>query len=217
MHDRIVALILAAGYSSRMGEFKPLLNFDGKPVIEWAISSFRKAGITDIRVVVGYQADKLFPVLHQLKVSPILNENYEMGMFSSIQAGLRSFATEADAFFLLPGDIPLIKKRTLEKMLKIFYQNKYDVILPAFLSRPGHPPLISGNCFNRILNHDITGNLRSILQEYKDKTCQVEVADQGILMDMDTLEDYQNLLQYRLQNKTPALDEYPSIIAHHIR
>lgn len=101
----------------------------------------------------------------------------------------------------------MVKKRTLEKMLEIFYQNKYDVILPVFLSRSGHPPLITRNCFNRILTQDITGNLRAILQEYKDNTCPVEVADQGILMDMDTLEDYQNLLIYRLYNKTPTLDQ----------
>lgn len=51
MQGGIVALILAAGYSSRIGKFKPLLALDGKPVIEWAINSFRAAGITDIRVV----------------------------------------------------------------------------------------------------------------------------------------------------------------------
>ena len=84
-------------------------------------------------------------------------------MFSSVQAGLRTFTAETDAFFLLPGDIPMVKKRTLEKMLEIFYQNKYDVILPVFLSRSGHPPLITRNCFNRILTQDITGNLRAIL------------------------------------------------------
>lgn len=201
MHDRIVALILAAGYSSRMGAFKPLLLLDGKPVIAWAVNSFREAGITDIRVVVGYQAGRLLPVLDQLPVSPVLNENYAMGMFSSVQAGLGAIAAEAEAFFLLPGDMPMVKKSTLEKMLAVYSQNKYDVILPAFLSRSGHPPLIGRNCFNRILAEDTTGNLRFVLQDFRSKTCQVEAADQGILMDMDTFEDYQAVLKYRLNNK----------------
>ena len=50
---KLTALILAAGYSSRMGDFKPLLPLNGKPVIAQTISSFHEAGITDIRVVVA--------------------------------------------------------------------------------------------------------------------------------------------------------------------
>jgi molybdenum cofactor cytidylyltransferase len=59
--DKIVALVLAAGFSSRMGEFKPLLQLDGITVIERAVTGFRWAGISDIRVVVGHRADELIP------------------------------------------------------------------------------------------------------------------------------------------------------------
>lgn len=204
MQRKIVALILAAGYSSRMGEFKPLMTIDDKPVIAWAVDSFREAGITDIRVVVGYQADKLLPILYNLKVTPVMNYNFPAGMFSSVQAGLRTFAAEAEAFFLLPGDMPMIEKSALDKIRAVFCRNEYQVVIPSFQSRRGHPPLIGKGCFDRILGCDVSANLRSVLQEFADQTCVVETADQGILLDMDTPEDYRTLLKYSLYNKIPA-------------
>lgn len=196
MQPNITALILAAGYSSRMGIFKPLLTIEGKPVIAWAIDSLRQAGITDIRVVVGYQADKLLPILHSLQVTPVINHNFPAGMFSSIQAGLRTFAAQKDGFFLLPGDMPLVQKSTLDIILAEFYENQYQVVIPTFKSRRGHPPLIGQACFSRILAAQESDNLRLILQGFADQTCTAETNDQGILLDLDTPQDYLSLLTH---------------------
>ncbi|MGI6225278.1 MAG: nucleotidyltransferase family protein, partial [Peptococcales bacterium] len=81
--NKLVALILAAGYSSRMGDFKPLLSLDSEYVITRTVNSLRAAGIADIRVIVGYRAEDLLPVLSSLGVTPVLNDNYDQGMFSS--------------------------------------------------------------------------------------------------------------------------------------
>jgi CTP:molybdopterin cytidylyltransferase MocA len=76
----ISAIILAAGYSSRMGAFKPLLPFGDTTVMERSIALFRRAGIRDIRVVVGHNSSELLPLLKRLQALPLLNERYQEGM-----------------------------------------------------------------------------------------------------------------------------------------
>ncbi len=209
----IVALILAAGYSSRMGNFKPLLPLDGKPVIEWAIGGFRQAGITDIRVVVGHRADELVPVLDALEVKPIINEQYDYGMFSSVHAGIRTFDDKVEGFFLLPGDIPLVKSKTLKKMLEVYQQTENCVIYPSFLGQRGHPPLITRPCFGEIMNQPLSGNLRSVLQHFEHRACNVELIDQSILLDMDTATDYQNICSSLMRRNMPTIDECQAIFS----
>ena len=84
MSDNLVAFVLAAGFSSRMGAFKPLLPLGKEAVLERTIRLFREAEIKDIRVVVGYRASELEPILVRCGVRTIENPFYRQGMFSSI-------------------------------------------------------------------------------------------------------------------------------------
>ena len=97
---RIVALVLAAGYSSRMGSFKPLAPLGTSTLVEVAVTRFLRAGIADVRVVVGHRADELTPVLDPLGIDWIFNEQYDRGMFASVLAGLKSFEPEVDGLLL---------------------------------------------------------------------------------------------------------------------
>lgn len=213
--NKIVALILAAGLSSRMGEFKPLLPINGATVIESAVNCFRQAGISDIRVVVGHQAEQLMPVLQSLGVRPVLNENFASGMFSSIMAGLQTFASAADGFFLLPGDMPLVKSCTLEKLMKAYFRTNCPIIYPTFLGRRGHPPLISHKCFQTLLSWQGPENLRLLLQQFEQDAYHVPVMDQAILLDMDTPVDYEKLLRSTLSRNIPTVEECQAIFAEY--
>ena len=99
---KIGALILAAGLSSRMDEFKPLLEVEGKSLIENAIALFKDTGIEEIVTVVGYRAETLIPIIETASSRYVVNENYQAGMFSSIQKGVVELKDACDAFFLLP-------------------------------------------------------------------------------------------------------------------
>ena len=110
--EKVAALILAAGYSSRMGNFKPLLPLSGHSVIEYVVTNFRAAGISDIRVVVGFRAQDMLPVLRGLAVKPVINSRYAEGMFSSVVAGFQALYDDGvEAALLLPVDTPLVKSR----------------------------------------------------------------------------------------------------------
>jgi putative nucleotidyltransferase with HDIG domain len=185
--DRIAALILAAGYSSRMGCFKPLLPLGKTTVLERVITLFRETGVPDLRVVVGYRAEDLIPLLQDRGVSFILNEEFAEGMFSSVLKGIESLRQSAvDLFFLLPVDIPLVRPYTLRRLLRAFSSGTAKVLYPAFLGKRGHPPLITMEVADQIARWGGAGCLRGALQKFEAQALQVEVSDENILSDMDT-------------------------------
>ncbi len=191
----ITALILAAGYSSRMGTLKPLLPLGGSTVIEEAVQRFRTARVDDIRVVTGYRAEKLAPVLKRLGVKEVFNPDYDQGMFASVRAGVRSLETGIAAFFLLPVDIPLVKPRTITGLLHAYRHGDARIIYPCFKGLRGHPPLISQACVAD-LPLDWEGGLRAFLSRYHAEALDLEVMDDTILLDCDTPEDYHRLQAY---------------------
>ncbi|MDD2734024.1 MAG: NTP transferase domain-containing protein [Desulfuromonadaceae bacterium] len=193
MKGHVATVILAAGYSSRMGAFKPLLPFGDTTVLERAVALFRGAGIEDIRVVIGHCATELLPRLQFMQVRPLLNERYHEGMFSSVVTAAESLDAETGAFLLLPVDIPLVQPGTIELLLRQYQQSTKGVLYPAFRGTRGHPPLISASYRERILSWDGSGGLNGLLMRHESDSATVECDDEGILLDMDTPEDYQRL------------------------
>ena len=210
--DKMGAVLLAAGYSSRMVKCKSLLPFGGLRVIERGINTFRQAGIMNITVVVGHRADELIPILDELKVSYVFNEKYSEGMFSSIVKGVQSLPTETKAFFLLPSDMPLVKSHTVRLLGRAFNKIKADIIYPVFQKHRGHPPLIGANCFPEILLGNTSGGLRQILERREGNAYEVEVFDEGILLDLDTQEDYQKIMTGYYRRDIPTQAECEAIL-----
>lgn len=198
-----------------MGAFKPLLPLGGKTVLETAIDSLRQGGIQDIRVVTGYRAEALQPVLKRSNVRNIENQMYAAGMFSSVVAGLKSLTGEAEAFFLLPGDNPLIRRCSIKAMTRVYRKTGAAVVYPVFKGQRGHPPLISDRCFASILSGDGVGGLRHILAQFDAVSVEFEVADQGVLLDMDTIEDYEKLTEYYARRKIPTYAECLAMLNQH--
>jgi CTP:molybdopterin cytidylyltransferase MocA len=201
----ITAIIPAAGMSSRMGELKPLMPLGGITVIEHIIRMFRNAGIEDIRVVIGFRAAEVSTVLKSLNVRPVLNESYSEGMFSSIKAGLKSLESDCDAFFILPTDVPLVRFETVSALLANYRPQR--ILYPVFSKRRGHPPLISATFVRDILNYTGQGGLRSFLTQNESSAIDVKVADEGILLDMDTKQDYRRILLKYRKNHIPTREE----------
>ncbi len=211
--SKIVGLILAAGYSSRMGEFKPLLPVGDSTAIERCVGSLRDAGIEDVRVVVGWKAEELIPHLHRLKAGTVLNPAFADGMYSSVMAGVSYLPPETQAFVLLPVDTPLVKPRTVRELVQRFLESEATVVYPRFLDRRGHPPVVSTSCLSGAPASDPPAGLRSVLSRYEDSALVVDVVDQGTVMDMDTPEDYEDLRRYCSREGVPTESECEALLA----
>ena len=188
--SNIVAIILAAGYSSRFqGAFKPLATISSKPVLEHAVNLFQTADIKDIVVVVGHRWAAMGHKLSRLPVKVVINENYAQGMFSSIKTGVENLPGHAEAFFLLPVDICLVRPSTILALIRAQRQNKAEILHPVFMEKRGHPPLVGRRIARAIGVWGGDGGLSSLLEQYEDYSADVPVADEFIHLDLDTRSD----------------------------
>jgi CTP:molybdopterin cytidylyltransferase MocA len=184
------AVVLAAGFSSRMGNFKPLMQLNGKSMLTHCVSLFHDAGVERVVVVTGHRCEEVMPPVEELGALSVYNSDYAEGMFGSICSALPHFAG-VDGFFILPVDIPLIRRATLDLLVSRF--NGDSVVYPRFADERGHPPLIPASFISAILEHDGFGGLQTLLETLPGT--DVPVWDKGILMDADTPADYDALIQ----------------------
>ncbi|MQL50790.1 NTP transferase domain-containing protein [Desulfofundulus thermobenzoicus] len=210
--EGIAAIVLAAGYSSRMGDCKPLLRLGPYSAVEHAVRCFFRAGIRDVRVVTGHRAEAVAAAVRPLGAGVIFNPRFDQGMYSSVQAGVETLGAEVEAFFLLPADHPLIRVSTIEKMLHYYRTGKKGIIYPAYGGRRGHPPLISARYVYEIRNGTYPDGLQELLNKYEHDALDVAVEDEGVVLDMDTPEDYRNLLYYLESRAVPTVEECRRIL-----
>lgn len=189
----IAAVILAAGRSSRMGLFKPLLAIDGQTLIHRAISIFLKNRVEAITVVTGHQANELEAALAQSDVRIARNTAYDQGMFSSVVAGIKSVPAHCEAFFILPVDVTFIQSSTIGRLIEAYKDHPGHICHPCFEGRRGHPPLIPAGLADTICEHDGDGGLRRALERLEDLSVEVNVTDRFILFDINEPKDLLNV------------------------
>lgn len=195
------ALILAAGRSSRMGRFKPLLRFDGRTVLEWTIGCHQQAGVEIVLVVTGCEQQRLTPMLHGLGVHAVYNPDWREGMFSSVCAGLDALSETVKSFYIHPVDIPAVWPGTIEALRKAYEKGGFDIIKPVFEGKSGHPPLIGSNHIQPILDWNGARGLKGYLQTQKDRTMYLETNDPGVVNDLDRPEDVASLKDVLIQSR----------------
>ena len=187
------ALIVAAGMSSRMGDFKPMLTIGEMSIAERVITKFQQAGVTRIVVVTGYQAELLERHLAGREVVFLRNERYrETQMFDSACIGLQYLRGKCDRVLFTPVDIPLFTAATVRALL----ETDAALACPAVDGETGHPTLIAASLFESILADEGDRGLRGALERCGEALRLVPVEDRGILHDADTPEDYKALLKY---------------------
>ena len=189
------AIILAAGYSSRANAFKMTLPLGQMTVLEQTISKFEDL-CSRVIVVAGFQAELIQEEMtkisrkkaYSFQIKFVFNENFNQGMFSSIQRGCNE--VNAPTFFITPGDCPLVKKETLQ----LLAEQQGNVLIPSFHYKGGHPIKLSKQVKQKILETNPESNLRAILNGFEKK--YIKVDDPGVIMDVDTQEDYQKAIDY---------------------
>ncbi len=202
---RVGAVILAAGLSTRMGDFKPLLSIGSRTLLGHAINLFQTSGIEDIVVVKGHQSEKLKLELSRYRCRSVLNENFADGMFSSVQSGVEALASANEAFFLLPVDIPLVQQDTVLTMLTAVNRDPAMLVFyPEYRSRRGHPPLLRFDLISEILRFKDRGGLKALLRRYHQQARNILVNDPFILLDVDTQSDLAFLSKQYLSRLLPV-------------
>ncbi len=200
---KVTAIILAAGLSSRMQSFKPLLPFGQSTTLGHTIKTFQHAGINEILVVVGYRYKEITKFLGPLNIKFTYNDKFHEGMFTSIISGIKALPRNTEAFFLLPVDIPLVKPQTIQTLCAEFKTSSEGILYPGFSGTRGHPPLISTSYCQPILSWHGQGGLVNFLNQHDKDAKTIDTQDPGILLDMDTPKRYEYLK--KIESRTGVL------------
>lgn len=190
VHNSYAAVIAAAGMSSRMGRFKPLLELGGKPMICRIADTFRTFGLKKIVVVTGNNATALEMALPGDDIEFVCNERYaETQMFDSAKLGLGRAFSIYESIFFTTADIPLFSVDVLDRLSRA----DGDFICPTFDGSEGHPILLRGDAVKRLLADNGDGGMRRAAERQGIHRKYVEVSERGILLDADTPEDFERI------------------------
>lgn len=186
------AVVVAAGMSSRMGDFKPMLSIGSISVAQRVVATLKQAGAARVVVVTGYNAEELERHLASSGVVFLRNENYRTThMFDSALIGLRYLRDKCRQVLFTPVDIPLFTAATVDALLT----SGAELACPVCGGTRGHPILMSANVIDRVLEDSGESGLDGALSRCGVPMTLVEVDDPGILHDADTPEDYHELLR----------------------
>ncbi len=206
-----VVLILAAGFSRRMRQFKPLLPLDNETITDRVISLFNNNGIA-VYLVVGWHSSELLAGIKTHNITVIENPDYSSGMFSSVRAGIRHLPPDIAGFFIMPVDIPLVRTATIKQLLSIATHISNRIIYPTFNGRRGHPTVIPSSLVPEILKWPGAGGLKTFLDSHADLHLEFPVADSGILFDVDSPHDHAALLERFRRYDIPDDAEYQAML-----
>ena len=193
---QIGAVIVAAGMSSRMGDFKPMLNIGSISIAQRIVATLQQAGVSRIVMITGYNATALERHLADNGLIFLRNEDYEnTQMFDSAKIGLEYLRDKCDRILFTPVDIPLFTFTTVQTLLA----SDAALACPVCEGQQGHPILIASSLVDKILADSGEGGLKGAISRCGAPMCEIPVDDAGILHDADTPEDYRALLQFHNQ------------------
>jgi molybdenum cofactor cytidylyltransferase len=209
--SRLAAIILAAGFSSRMGQFKPLLKINNETIIDRQVALFSSFNV-DVYLVVGWRGDEVAAGIKNKNICIIRNPDYQQGMFTSIKAGIKHLREDHEAFFMIPVDIPLVRPYTIKRLIKAASDCSGQIIHPVFDKKRGHPPLIPTILREQVIAWESDGGLKSFLKTQEHITLEVAVPDANILLDMDHYSDYETIKQRLGRYEIPTAKECDVIL-----
>ncbi len=190
----LTPIVLAAGASTRMGRPKALLDFDGRVCLDLVLDAVRHAGRPI--VVLGPNHEEIRRQVDLDADDVALNLDVDSGQTASLQAALLRLPADVDAFFFMPGDLPLLRAADADALLQSRIAiPAASLYIPSHAKRRGHPILCAGELAAEFLALPAGASARDVVNRSPGRIAYVDFAEAYVLMDMDTPEDYRRCLE----------------------
>jgi molybdenum cofactor cytidylyltransferase len=193
VHERIAGIVLAAGGSSRLGRPKQLLPWRGKPLVSTVAGTALSAGLSPVVVVIGSHGEEVKQALSDLPVSLVNNLQWEAGQSASVKAGLRVLPEMVGGAVFLLADQPQIPDTLIRSLVETHAQTLSPIVAPQIDGRRGNPVLFDRDTFVDFLALEGDAGGRKLFSRHQ--VTWVEWYGRDLLLDVDTPEDYQKLLE----------------------
>jgi molybdenum cofactor cytidylyltransferase len=196
-NSRIGAVILAAGMSSRMGEAKQLLRLGESTLLGQVLENVRSPRVSEIVLVLGHAAEAIKQQINTENLRVVINDSYQQGMGTSLRAGLAALPPGVDGALIVLADQPFVRAQTLDLLIDHYGQSNAQIVIPTYKGFRGNPVLLDRSVFSEVMS--LTGDIgcRAIFGNHLEGIVKLPVEDIGILLDMDSKDDFELLRDFR--------------------
>ena len=179
-----------------MGEAKQLLPLADSTVLERTLQNLNAAKVEEIVLILGSSAET---IRQRISDSPmknlriVVNHKYGQGMATSLRTGLAALSENTDAALIVLADQPFIRPETLDRIIDQYRQSDAQIVIPIFQGSRGNPVLLDRSVFDEVMALQGDIGCRAIFGNHLEGIVKAEVDDIGILLDIDSKEDYERL------------------------
>jgi molybdenum cofactor cytidylyltransferase len=209
------AAVLSAGESKRMGHYlKPLLPMEGKTFLEIIVERLRETSADEVLVVLGASHDEVEERVSLGDARVLINENWREGQLSSLLTALAHVGADAAGLLFTLVDHPLVLPGTYRLLVDTWLTDPSRIVVPSHGGRKGHPAIFPSSLFEELRaggppgkslpgkslpgrtlrGKPLPGGARDLISRHADLVTYVTVSDPGVVRDIDTPEDYQELI-----------------------
>jgi molybdenum cofactor cytidylyltransferase len=189
----LAAIILSGGSSSRMGSPKALLAYQGRPFLEHLLEVTKHPKIGVRRVVLGAHAEPIGKAVPLDADEVVINEKWEEGQLSSMQAGLRSLPAGTDGALICLVDHPLISATLVDGLVAQFYATKALVVVPVFEGRRGHPVIFAAALYEELQKAPLELGARSVVWAHKNEVSEFFTTEEGCVVNLNDPDTFARL------------------------
>ncbi len=194
--ERTAAIILAAGTSSRFGQPKQLLDWNGKPFVRHVTETALRSGLEPVVVVTGFRHADIASHLLDLPIQLVTNNDYTQGQASSIKAGLTALPRDIGSAIFLLADQPQIPVEVIRALSESHTSEGQAILAPLVLGeRRANPVLFDQVTFPDMMQLQGDTGGRGIFDRHK--VSYLPWHDDILIFDVDTMEDYKRLVRMR--------------------
>ena len=190
------SIVLAAGFSSRMGRPKALLNWGGDPLIAYHIRQLREAGADEVIVVLGHRGDEVQRGMRGLSLDcrVMFNSRFQLGRASSLRIGAKAVSRDADAIVITSVDQP--RPADFVRNLAVAYQPDRAGIRPVHNGHHGHPIVLAGSLREELMAAtEESDGLLAVVRAHETELDELPTNDDLLSLDINTPDDYQAALR----------------------
>ena len=191
----LAAILVAAGPSSRLGQAKQLVKYEGETLARRSASLLVELDLHPV-VVTGCGAEKVAAEMKGLPVKTVLNPEWEKGMGGSIAYGARFVPQLPDGILVMVCDQWQLCQDDLKKLVAAWTSEPSQVHVAnwqegaAYVSGP--PVIFPGKLHGELKGLEKSRGARQVIDRYIDIVKFIEL--QSAARDLDRPEDLEELL-----------------------